>query len=326
MPVSGIRPVTPPAITKTWSATIEASPTASSRPKGSRSAEPRAVAALHEQRVQQEDRGQAGQPQLLARRRQDEVGLGGEADQDRVAQPEAGAEHPAGGEREQRLGELVGALARRDRRRTGAASPRPGRAHAAPAGRRRPRPSAASSSPTAIQPVRPVATYSMTTKRPKNSSEVPRSRSRTSTPTLSSQIATIGPSTRPVGSWSRQNRQLAAGVRERVAVGREVRGEEHGEQHLRELARLDGESGDPDPDAGAVHRREEDRQDMSSSASGATRRRTRSAGRTRWSRSRTHDHDEQGRRRASTRPAGWAPPGRRASPGRAGRSAPGRGR
>ncbi len=49
-----------------------------------------------------------------------------------------------------------------------------------------------------------VATYSMITKSPKKSSEVPRSRSRTSTPTLSSQIATIGPSTRPVGSWSFQ--------------------------------------------------------------------------------------------------------------------------
>lgn len=65
-------------------------------------------------------------------------------------------------------------------------------------------PTAASSSPTAIHPVRPVATYSRITNRPKNSSEVPRSRSRTRTPTLISQIATIGPSTRPVGSWSFQ--------------------------------------------------------------------------------------------------------------------------
>ena len=65
-------------------------------------------------------------------------------------------------------------------------------------------PTAASSSPTAIQPVRPVATYSRITNSPKKSSEVPRSRSRTRTMTLSSQIATRGPSTRPVGSWSRQ--------------------------------------------------------------------------------------------------------------------------
>lgn len=65
-------------------------------------------------------------------------------------------------------------------------------------------PTAASSSPTAIQPMRPVATYSMITNRPKKSSEVPRSRSRISTPTLNSQIATIGPSTRPVGSCSFQ--------------------------------------------------------------------------------------------------------------------------
>ncbi len=40
MPVSGMSPVTPPAMTKTWSATIEASPVASSRPNGSSSASP----------------------------------------------------------------------------------------------------------------------------------------------------------------------------------------------------------------------------------------------------------------------------------------------
>ncbi len=61
-------------------------------------------------------------------------------------------------------------------------------------------PAAASSRPSAIQPVRPVATYSMITKSPKNSSEVPRSRSSTSTPTLVSHTATTGASTRPGGS------------------------------------------------------------------------------------------------------------------------------
>src|SRR5262249_37427418 len=40
MPASGIRPVTPPATTNTWSARIEARPTARSRPKGSRRARP----------------------------------------------------------------------------------------------------------------------------------------------------------------------------------------------------------------------------------------------------------------------------------------------
>ncbi len=68
-------------------------------------------------------------------------------------------------------------------------------------------PSTASSSPTAIQPVRPVATYSSTTNSPKNSSEVPRSRSSTSTPTLTSQIVRIGPSTRPVGNCNRHSRR-----------------------------------------------------------------------------------------------------------------------
>lgn len=40
IPVSGISPVTPPAMTKTWSATIDASPMARSRPKGSRRVSP----------------------------------------------------------------------------------------------------------------------------------------------------------------------------------------------------------------------------------------------------------------------------------------------
>ena len=118
-------------------------------------------------------------------------------------------------------------------------------------------PAEASSRPTAIQPVRPVATYSMITKMPKNSSEVPRSRSRTRTPTLSSQIIRIGPSTRPVGSWSRQI--LRPVQRERVAVGGEVGGEEDGEQDLGELARAGRRAAGPDPDLGAVDRREEDR-------------------------------------------------------------------
>jgi hypothetical protein len=51
-----------------------------------------------------------------------------------------------------------------------------------------------------------------------------------------------------------------ARVRQRTAVGGQIRREEHRQQHLRELAGLDGESGDPDPDAGAVHGGEEDRQ------------------------------------------------------------------
>lgn len=38
IPVSGIRPVTPPATTKTWSAMAEERPTANSLPNGSRAA------------------------------------------------------------------------------------------------------------------------------------------------------------------------------------------------------------------------------------------------------------------------------------------------
>lgn len=65
-------------------------------------------------------------------------------------------------------------------------------------------PTPANTSPIAIHPIRPVAVNSMITNSPKNSSEVPRSRSRTSTPTLSSQIARIGPRTRPGRSRSFQ--------------------------------------------------------------------------------------------------------------------------
>ena len=54
--------------------------------------------------------------------------------------------------------------------------------------------------PITTQPRRPVATYSIATNRPKNSSDVPRSRSKTRTPTLITQATRIGPRSRPRGT------------------------------------------------------------------------------------------------------------------------------
>ena len=79
-------------------------------------------------------------------------------------------------------------------------------------------PSTASSSPAAIQPTRPVATYRSTTNSPKNSSEVPRSRSSASTPTLSSHTAATGPSTRPVGTRVHHSLRPACASASRLAA------------------------------------------------------------------------------------------------------------
>lgn len=60
-------------------------------------------------------------------------------------------------------------------------------------------PPALSSRPNTIQLVRSVATYSITTNRPKNSSEVPRSVSKTRIIRLSAQMTRMGPRSRPRG-------------------------------------------------------------------------------------------------------------------------------
>ena len=67
-----------------------------------------AHAALHDQAVDQQDRHDAGQAQFLAEGGEDEVGVGGEPDQVRVALAEAGAEGAAGAEGPQRLHGLLG--------------------------------------------------------------------------------------------------------------------------------------------------------------------------------------------------------------------------
>lgn len=61
----------------------------------------------------------------------------------------------------------------------------------------------------------------------------------------------------PAGQEAQLPEEPAAGEGQGGAVRGEVGGEEDGEQDLGELPRLEGESGEPDPDVGAVDRREE---------------------------------------------------------------------
>ena len=86
----------------------------------------------------------------------------------------------------------------------------------------------------------------MIRKRPKNSRLEPRSCWKTRMPRLTSHIARIGPRSRPRGRST--NSDPAAGQRERVAVQHEVAGEGDHQQHLGDLAGLEAERADVDPD------------------------------------------------------------------------------
>ena len=79
-------------------------------------------------------------------------------------------------------------------------------------------PAEASSRPKTIQLVRSVATYSMTTNRPKYSSVEPRSVSRTRIIMLSAHIARIGPRSRPRGRYSPRKRRLASASASRLTM------------------------------------------------------------------------------------------------------------
>ena len=83
-PVSGISLVTPPITTKTCSAKATARPVATSLPNAVPADQRGAQAALDDEAVEQEDRHQAGQAELLADRGDDEVGLG---ERDQVGRP-----------------------------------------------------------------------------------------------------------------------------------------------------------------------------------------------------------------------------------------------
>ena len=142
-----------------------------------------------------------------------------------------------------------------------------------------------------------------------------------------------GPRSRPRGS-SRPGHP-AAGQRQHVALVDQVGGEEDDQADLRELAGLDGEAGQPDPDLGAVDLRQRRRAaaPAAPAAPGRPARACRRSGTaTRWSRTTTQDGDEQrdAERRPDqldrARPRGW--PCRRAARrrGRAGGSPSARGR
>ena len=75
-PVSGISLVTPPMTTKTWSAKTVAETGGHQLAEVVAADQRGAQAALDQQRVEQDDRDHAGQAELLAERRQDEVGPG----------------------------------------------------------------------------------------------------------------------------------------------------------------------------------------------------------------------------------------------------------
>jgi len=99
--------VTPPMMTNTCSASVIDRPAASSWPNESRTGQCGPQAALDEDRVEQRASAMsAGEAELLAERRDDEVGAG-ERHQVREALAEAGAEDAAVGEAEQRLHDLV---------------------------------------------------------------------------------------------------------------------------------------------------------------------------------------------------------------------------
>ena len=79
-------------------------------------------------------------------------------------------------------------------------------------------PAADISRPKTIQLVRSVATYSMTTNMPKNSSDVPRSVSNTRMRIEMNQTTRIGPRSRPRGRYSPMKRRLASASASRFTI------------------------------------------------------------------------------------------------------------
>ena len=69
-PVSGMMRVIPPTTTKSWNAMTNARPPASSLPKPSRTPTAVPQAALDEHQVDQQEREQPGEAELLAERRE----------------------------------------------------------------------------------------------------------------------------------------------------------------------------------------------------------------------------------------------------------------
>ena len=100
---------------------------------------------------------------------------------------------------------------------------------------------------------------------PKSSSELPRSRSKTSTRIDSIQATQDRAQVAAAGQLDAGD--AAAGQRQHVALVDQVGGEEDDQADLGELTGLDGEAGHPDPDLGAVDLRQRRRQHAGSASS-----------------------------------------------------------
>ena len=164
-------------------------------------------------------RHHAGQAELLADGGEDEVGVGGEADE---VGSSPGRGRCRGCRRSRRRtgpGRLLGdaavwsAARAAGRARRATRSGRAARSVATPTA-----PAADISRPKTIQLVRSVATYSMTTNRPKNSSEVPRSVSKTRIRIEIAQMTRIGPRSRPRGRYRPMKRRLASASASRLTI------------------------------------------------------------------------------------------------------------
>ena len=97
--------MTPPTTTNTWMPRAVERPAASSLPNESRQATAVAHAALDHHGIKSQQGHDAGEPQLFAERRHDEVGFG-EGDEVGMSLTEPDAQHAAAGEAVQALGDL----------------------------------------------------------------------------------------------------------------------------------------------------------------------------------------------------------------------------
>ena len=105
-PVSGISFITPPTTTNTWIPTAVDRPAASSLPNGVAHATAVRMPRSMMMRVQNEQRHDAGESELLTERGHDEVGLG-ERNEVGMPLPKADAENTAAGKAVQTLSDLV---------------------------------------------------------------------------------------------------------------------------------------------------------------------------------------------------------------------------
>jgi hypothetical protein len=233
-----------------------------------------AQAPVHDEQVDQQQREQARQAELLADRGVDEVRVR-ERDAVRVALAPAGAEQPAGPEREQSLDDLEGAAHRVVQ--LGVERPQPD-GHAGVDVREQVR-----------RGDRPGREQQHAQEHPAHAlgGEVEHGDEQTEEQQRGTEVAlehedrerrAPDDEDRPQVAQARQVQadDLLARERERVAVGHEVAGEEHGERDLRELGRLHRHAGDAHPDARAVdlpadHRQERQQHEHEAEGHGGVR-------------------------------------------------------